>query len=77
MFPLTMSLEVGPTIDEDSVIRSLRERRCEAFAFGVQLADRLFQRRLPLLRLAERGRTRLAAVKRYAKGRLSPQSGAR
>jgi hypothetical protein len=70
-FPLEMALDVRTSIDEANVLECLRNRRCAARAFGLPLDERRFQMRLPVLQVAERGRRRLAAIKRYSKSRLS------
>jgi hypothetical protein len=65
LFPLTMTLEMADPINEDNAIDCLRQRRCSPSAFGLPLLDDRFQLGLPLLRLAELGRSRLAAAKRF------------
>jgi hypothetical protein len=71
MFPLAMALEIDARIDEDSVVDCLGNRRVAARAFGGPLEEQRFRNRLPLLRIAERGRRKLAALKRYSKARLT------
>jgi predicted metal-dependent phosphoesterase TrpH len=71
MFPLAMALEIGANIDEDAVVNCLKARRCAARAFGLALDDPLFQKRLPVLRLAEHGRRGLRSLKRYSTIRRS------
>lgn len=71
LFPLAMALEIDAKIDDDTVVDCLRERRCTARAFGVPLDRQGFQTTLPLLQVAEQGRRKLAALKRYSKARLS------
>lgn len=65
-FPLGMALELDTTINEEAVLDCLRNRRCAARAFGIPLDEQRFQKRLPLLQVAERSRRKLAAIKRYS-----------
>jgi PHP domain-containing protein len=69
-FPLGMALELTGDISEHSVLECLKQRRCTPRAFGLPLDQRSFHRTLPLLHVAEQGRRRLAALKRYSKARL-------
>jgi hypothetical protein len=64
-FPLAMKVGVddGP-IDEERVMSALRAGRCAATAFGMPLSGDRFERRLPYLRVAERGRRHLRQMKR-------------
>jgi hypothetical protein len=71
MFPLGMAVDVGGTIDEAAIVQSLRQKRCAARAFGLPLDEHRFEKRLPLLRLAERSRRKLVTLKRYSKSRVS------
>jgi hypothetical protein len=67
MFPLGMALEISGRIIEDTIVRCLQQRQCAARAFGLPLDEQRFERRLGLLRLAERSRRKLAKLKRYSK----------
>jgi hypothetical protein len=70
-FPLGMALDVDGPINEATVLECLRHRRCSARAFGLPLDERRFHRTLSVLQVAEQGRRRLAALKRYSRSRLS------
>jgi hypothetical protein len=63
-FPLGMNLGVDGPIDEERVMAALRAGRCAATAFGMPLNGDRFERRLPYLRVAERGRRHLRQIKR-------------
>jgi len=64
LFPLTMLLELGPQIDEQSVLESLRLRHCCARAFGIPI-DRVFVKTLlPALAMAEHSRRTAASFVR-------------
>jgi hypothetical protein len=69
-FPLSMLLPIHGTVDENSVLSALKSRRCTPQAFGRDLDGAQFERRLPLLKYAERGRRTLATLKRYSRSRL-------
>jgi hypothetical protein len=71
MFPLAMSLDVEGELSEDSIIQCLHNRRCAASAFGLPLTGSRLEWGLPLLRMAERGRSKAAAARRYLKSRGS------
>jgi hypothetical protein len=71
MFPLGMTMDLEGTIDEVAIVDCVRSGRCAPQAFGMPLDERRFQKRLPLLQVAERGRRRLAALKRYSKAGLA------
>jgi hypothetical protein len=70
-FPLAMRLGVEGPINEPAIIAALRAGRCAATAFGVPLTGDRFERRLPYLRVAERGRRRLSQMKRRTQGRVA------
>lgn len=70
-FPLGMRLGVDGPVDEDSVLAALRAGRCAATAFGVPLSGDRFRRRLPYLRVAERGRRHLRTIKRGTTARVA------
>jgi hypothetical protein len=69
-FPLGMALDIEGPINEATVLECLKQRRCEARAFGLPLDERRLHRTLPLLKVAEQGRRRLAALKRYSRSYL-------
>jgi hypothetical protein len=71
LFPLGMALDIDGPINESSVVDCLRNRRCSARVFGGRLDQQRFERTLPVLQMAEKGRRRLAALKHYSKARLS------
>jgi hypothetical protein len=64
LFPLGMTLGLEGPINEERVVGALRAGRCAATAFGVPLSGDRFERRLPYLRVAERGRRHLSHMKR-------------
>jgi hypothetical protein len=66
LFPLGMALQIDGDLNEAAVVECLKERRCAARAFGVPLDADRFRRTVPVLQAAERGRRRLAALKRSA-----------
>ena len=65
-FPLGMALDMGPAITEDAVLECLRNRRCQARAFGAPLEREPLRKALPALRIAERGRKTAARIARKA-----------
>jgi hypothetical protein len=69
LFPLTMQIDVPSSmIDEDTVLESLRRRRCCACAFGVPLNRTFCRRAIPALKTAESSRRFLARMyKRFLK----------
>ena len=66
-FPLAMALDVNGPVTEQTVIESVRSRRCSPRAFGVPLGRDLFRKSVPLLNAAEQSRRTIASVKRYAR----------
>jgi hypothetical protein len=66
MFPLGMLLNVETEVSEDTVLDSLRKRRCAAHAFGAPLSRDLFRKALPLMRAAEHSRKTAACIARRA-----------
>jgi hypothetical protein len=71
MFPLGMNLTIDGAIDEEAILACLRRRRCTPTVFGCKLDGQPFRRTLPVLKVAENGRRRLAGLKRSARGQLS------
>jgi hypothetical protein len=69
LFPLTMEVNTPYSlVDEDSVLESLRRRRCCARAFGVPLNRTFYRRAIPALKAAESSRRFLARMyKRFLK----------
>jgi len=59
-FPLTMTLDIRGNISEETVLESLRSRRCSARAFGFPLDKSPVSAALPVLRIAERHRKKAA-----------------
>jgi hypothetical protein len=59
-FPLAMELDIQGKISEETVLESLKSRRCAARAFGLPLDKSLVSTALPVLRLAERSRKKAA-----------------
>ena len=68
-FPLTMHLDVEGVVSEASVVACIQARRLTAHAFASALSEDRFRRQLPLLRVAEFGRSHLAAVRRFSTSR--------
>jgi hypothetical protein len=65
LFPLTMEVDTFQSpVDEDSVLASLRERRCHARALGMSLGEGFYRRTVPALKVAETGRRFLGRVYR-------------
>ena len=56
MFPLAMALSLKGEISEQSVLRCLKLRQCQAKAFGLPLGHRLLGGMFPTLNAAEFGR---------------------
>jgi hypothetical protein len=71
LFPLSMTLEIEGVASEESIMASLRHRRCTPSAFGLPLDDIRLERSLPWLRAAERGRSGLAAARRRVRARFT------
>jgi hypothetical protein len=63
-FPLTMAMEIEGEVTEETILNSLKSRRCSPRAFGMSLAEGAFPAAVPALRLAERGRKMLAKAAR-------------
>jgi hypothetical protein len=61
-FPLFMALDVRGKICENTVLESLRARRCCARVFGAALEQKLFRTAQPALRIAERSRRTVARM---------------
>jgi hypothetical protein len=62
-FPLTMQIDIRSSmIDEDSVLESLRRRRCCACVFGVPLNRGFYRWTIPALKTAESSRRFLARM---------------
>jgi hypothetical protein len=67
-FPLAMALEINGDVSEETVIESLRSRRCYARAFRQPLNQSMGRNALPILNMAEWGRRIGASFARYARG---------
>jgi hypothetical protein len=67
MFPLSMLLDLQKGVNEDSILDSLRSRRCQAHAFGLALNANLLNRMLPLLNMAERFRRIISKTERLVR----------
>jgi hypothetical protein len=63
-FPLTMALDVGAHVTEDTVLDSLRARRCQPRAFGLPFDHDVIRRGLPVLDAAERSRRLARSIAR-------------
>jgi len=67
-FPLGMALDVHEDVSEETVLDSLRSRRCYARAFRLPLSQIKVRRALPVLNVAERSRRMGASIARYWRG---------
>jgi hypothetical protein len=67
-FPLGMALDVHVDVSEETVLDSLRSRRCDARAFGLPLSQNIVRRALPVLNMAERSRRMGASLRKYSRG---------
>jgi hypothetical protein len=61
-FSLSMSLDIQGAVTEETVLESLRLRRCSARAYGFELNQSMVNTAMPLLRIAERGRKKAARI---------------
>jgi hypothetical protein len=61
-FSLSMSLDIPGNVTEETVLESLRTRRCSARAYGFELDQSMIATAMPLLRIAERGRKKAARI---------------
>ncbi len=69
-FPLAMALDITGAVTEDSVVSSLRTRRCSARVLGSAFDRNLSKPKSALLGIAERGRRTASSIVRYSKRRL-------
>ena len=67
-FPLGMALDIQGDLSEETVLDSLRSRRCHARAFGLPLSQIKGPSSLPVLNLAERSRRMGASLARHWRG---------
>ena len=67
-FPLGMALDVHQDVSEETVLDSLRSRRCEARAFRLPLSQNIVRTALPVLKVAERSRRVGASIAKYSRG---------
>jgi hypothetical protein len=67
-FPLGMALDIDGDLCEETVLDSLRSRRCQARAFGLALSQIKGPSSLPVLKVAERSRRMGASLARYWRG---------
>jgi hypothetical protein len=63
-FPLTMALDLEGAVTEETVLESLRARRCAARVFGSPLDQSAVRTAIPVLKIAERGRQTAALIAR-------------
>ena len=68
-FPLAMDLNVQGEISEETVLDSLRSRRCNARAFRLSLSQNMIRKALPVLNMAERSRKMGASIAKRSRGR--------
>jgi hypothetical protein len=61
-FSLSMALDIQGDVTEETVLESLRSRRCSARAYGFELDHSMAKSAMPLLRIAERGRKKAARI---------------
>jgi hypothetical protein len=66
-FPLFMALEADANVTEETILRSLKLRRCYPRAFGLPLSHSVFSRAEPLLSFAEGSRRLVASIARYSR----------
>jgi hypothetical protein len=66
-FPLSMALDIGRDVTEETVLNCLRSRRCYPLAFGFRLSLQKLSKVLPVLNLAERARRAAASVARHSR----------
>jgi hypothetical protein len=67
-FPLGMALDVHGNVSEETVLDSLRSRRCDARALGLPLSQNIVRKALPVLNVAERTRRMGASLAKYSMG---------
>ena len=63
-FPLAMALDVSADVTEETVLDSLRARRCHPRAFGLPLDHDIVRKGLPVLGAAEQSRRLAASIAR-------------
>src|ERR1700730_726997 len=68
-FPLAMELDVQGEVSEETVLDSLRSRRCNARAFRLSLSQNMVRKALPVLNMAERSRKMGASIAKRSRGR--------
>jgi hypothetical protein len=68
-FPLAMALDVQGEVAEETVLDSLRSRRCNARAFRLSWSQNMVRKALPVLNMAERSRKRGASIAKRSRGR--------
>ena len=67
-FPLAMALDIYGHVSEETVLDSLRSRRCCARGFGLPLSQYVVRKAMPVLKMAERSRRMGAAIAKYSRG---------
>jgi hypothetical protein len=67
LFPLAMAVELSTTVTEETVLDSLRARRCSPRAFGFPLDHHAVRTSLPVLGVAEQSRRLAASIVRHSK----------
>ena len=68
-FPLGMALDLHGEVSEESVLESLKSRRCSVRAFGISLSQSMVHKALPVLSMAERSRKIGASIVKRSRGR--------
>jgi hypothetical protein len=68
-FPLAMALDVHGEVSEETVLDSLRSRRCSARVFRLSLNQNMVHKALPVLNMAERSRKMGALLVKRMRGR--------
>ena len=66
-FPLFMALEAGAHVTEETIVESLKLRRCYPRAFGLPLSHSVFSKAERLLSIAEGSRRLAASIARYSR----------
>jgi hypothetical protein len=75
-FPLAMALDIHGGVSEESVVDSMRSRRCSARALGAAFNHGFSSPKSTVLGVAERGRRTAASIVRYSRhlGRRKPSA---
>jgi hypothetical protein len=66
-FPLTMVFDIPADVTEEKVLDCIRSRQCAPKAFGLPLDHHLLRRSIRPLRVAEKGRRKLASIVKHSR----------